>query len=178
MTALFRTKYLIYALPVVGLLIWIGILEYDFRHARRIEVPIVGYDPRDLISGHYVEFRLDLGDQNPCKAVEQSPDQSELCLCWQPGDVAALAWALPCKSRSDSCEVLMRGTCSKQQFVGGIERFYIPENDTPYLQQLPSQSTLVVRVTKDGRSFADELKPARTPYKKWISKMKSSGSNK
>ncbi|NRD88861.1 hypothetical protein C8024_04400 [Sphingopyxis sp. BSNA05] len=46
-------------LPLVGLgLIWLA-TEQESREGTEWDVPIAGYDPRDLLRGHYVQFRYD-----------------------------------------------------------------------------------------------------------------------
>jgi hypothetical protein len=44
------------ALPIVGLAGLWGMSEYRSRQGTDWEVEIQGYDPRDLLRGHYVEF--------------------------------------------------------------------------------------------------------------------------
>ena len=46
-------------LPVVGLAGLWGWSDYQSRQGTEWEVPIQGYDPRDLLRGHYVEFTYD-----------------------------------------------------------------------------------------------------------------------
>lgn len=48
-----------FALPVIGLGALWGMSEYESRQGTFWEVPVAGYDPRDLLRGHYVEFTYD-----------------------------------------------------------------------------------------------------------------------
>lgn len=56
-----KKKYLLLILliPVICLLLWGSFLEYDKNSGRKILVSIKGYDPRDLLSGHYVQYIID-----------------------------------------------------------------------------------------------------------------------
>ena len=45
--------------PVLGLAALWGLSEATYRQGTDWEVPIEGYDPRDLLRGHYVEFAYD-----------------------------------------------------------------------------------------------------------------------
>jgi hypothetical protein len=46
-------------LPLVGLAVLWGWSDYRSRQGTEWEVPIQGYDPRDFLRGHYVEFAYD-----------------------------------------------------------------------------------------------------------------------
>lgn len=57
-----KNKKLLAALtfPIVFLALWTGWLQYQRRAVvRRVTVSTDGYDPRDLLSGHYVNLRPD-----------------------------------------------------------------------------------------------------------------------
>lgn len=55
-----RTARLVAALvPIAGLAALWGISDRTFRSGTEWEVPIQGYDPRDYLRGHYVEFSYD-----------------------------------------------------------------------------------------------------------------------
>ena len=47
------------AFPIVVLLIWTAGLQYLSLTAPRVMVTVEGYDPRSLISGHYLELQPD-----------------------------------------------------------------------------------------------------------------------
>lgn len=44
--------------PIVVLFVWIGWMEYDIRRSSEVRISAEGYDPRSLISGHYLSLRL------------------------------------------------------------------------------------------------------------------------
>ncbi len=46
-------------LPVVILLAWVATLEVQIWQGREVVVRLQGYDPRDLLSGHYIRYQLD-----------------------------------------------------------------------------------------------------------------------
>lgn len=49
----------VFALPVIGLGALWGLSDYESRKGTQWDVAIEGYDPRDLLRGHYVEFTYD-----------------------------------------------------------------------------------------------------------------------
>jgi hypothetical protein len=171
-------KIAIYGAPLLVLLAWTGRLESQRRQGKRLEVPIVGVDPRDLISGHFLQFHLDLGGNDPCQnpTSDATIDEKAVCVCWRSENgVAAVASINICQEQeATSCDHLMRGHCNGLRFTAGVERFYIPEEDAKYVPTLPPGSRLVVRLTKDGRSFAEELRPEGLAYDVWINKMRRS----
>ena len=52
-------------LPVICLFIWNCFLWYDKDSGTEITVRISGYDPRDLLSGHYIRYRIDWDKTDP-----------------------------------------------------------------------------------------------------------------
>lgn len=46
-------------LPAIGLAGLWGMSDHTYRQGTEWEVPIMGYDPRDYLRGHYVEFSYD-----------------------------------------------------------------------------------------------------------------------
>ena len=46
-------------LPTFFFMGWIGILLNRLDGARLVEVPITGYDPRDILRGHYLLYQID-----------------------------------------------------------------------------------------------------------------------
>lgn len=53
-------KYLIYILllPFVFFVFWIGYLSTGVKSGQEIILPITGYDPRNLLSGHYIDYQI------------------------------------------------------------------------------------------------------------------------
>lgn len=56
-----KNKLLLFILliPVICLFVWNCFLWYDKDSGTEITVRITGYDPRDLLSGHYISYRID-----------------------------------------------------------------------------------------------------------------------
>ena len=56
-----KNKLLLFILlvPVICLFVWNCFLWYDKDTGTEITVRISGYDPRDLLSGHYIRYRID-----------------------------------------------------------------------------------------------------------------------
>lgn len=56
-------------LPVLILLVWVATIEVQRAQGREVVVRLQGYDPRDLLSGHYISYRLDW-DKTDCTQFE------------------------------------------------------------------------------------------------------------
>jgi uncharacterized membrane-anchored protein len=151
---------LLYPILVLGLVT----AQQSWRQASgvQLELPIQGYDPRDLISGHYLVYTIDYGIEKPCEAAVPLPraDQTavnkamanrepELKLCLR-----------------DSCSVWIRGRCEGTRFVAGIERFFIPEEHARQIETLiqGKPSSLVVSIGPDGRAAIVDLKIDGQPW--------------
>lgn len=68
------------AIPLAGLGgLWIS-ADRQSRQGTEWDVPIQGYDPRDLLQGHYVQFQYDW----PGPEAESGRAWSRLCLEGQP----------------------------------------------------------------------------------------------
>ena len=119
----------------------------NFFMGREVELPIVGYDPRDLLSGHYLVYRVDYGVKN---------------LCATPGEVQGFV-CLDNRSftqdRPDKCSLFIKGTCKHLRFEAGIERFYIPEEKATMLDQMVrgKQASIVISITGSGHAQVKNL---------------------
>lgn len=52
-------------LPVFILLLWVATIEVQRNSGREVVVRLRGYDPRDLLSGHYISYQIDW-DKTDC----------------------------------------------------------------------------------------------------------------
>lgn len=56
-------------LPVLILLLWVATIEIQIHQGQEVVVRIKGYDPRDLLAGHYILYQLDW-DNTDCSQFE------------------------------------------------------------------------------------------------------------
>ena len=89
-------------LPVLGLAGLWGMSDHTYYQGTDWEVPIEGYDPRDYLRGHYVEFAYDWPGIDATRASGGSRALTDLCLS---GDapvirqVRAIGADTPCAHR-------------------------------------------------------------------------------
>ena len=147
------------ALPIVALAALIGQQELRFANAETVNVPVRGYDPRDLLRGHYITGQLDWDFETTPPAT----GSGGLCVLplaaarprvrfldnWQAGD------------RRPDCRLVIAGRIASSAFVPkalddgtrGI-RLYVSETRAPELEELmrkhPGVLTVDLAVRADG----------------------------
>jgi len=153
-------------IPVLALAAWTS------RHAlikytgTEVELPILGFDPRDLLSGHYLRFRIDYG-----KDIKLCQDEYEACVCLTQTDTGLWQGSPSpnyCHDVKDRCEVHLRGHCSNGNFDIGIERYYFAEKHSKKLAVVPPKATVTMRVGDGGVAVIDELKVDGKPIKDFL----------
>ncbi len=55
------------ALPIIVLFCWVSALQLSRSTAEKIVLPVSGYDPRDLLSGHYLAVQVRYPENSPYK---------------------------------------------------------------------------------------------------------------
>ncbi len=140
------------AVPIISLLLWCGLLEYNALSGEIIKVRAIGYDPRDLLSGHYLRFQLDLLEYGQCSG-NAAPNSTSRCVCFEreeSSDRHRPMWAGACDVRPGSCTVFLKGVCEYGRFRWGAEQYFIPEQLAPALQTVPPESSALIAVSKNG----------------------------
>ncbi|MEZ5536095.1 MAG: GDYXXLXY domain-containing protein [Thiolinea sp.] len=125
--------------------------------------PIEGFDPRDLLSGHYLTYRIDYGvAENSDCPVSDIP--ASLCLSPERR-------IYPLDELPETCTQFIRGSCdAKAQFISGLERFYIPEQYADVLDAKVrnNQGELVVSVGQSGNAGITDLLIDGRPWKEAV----------
>ena len=95
--------------------------EYHIKNSDEWNFKITGYDPRDLLRGHYLRFRIAYNwDKN-----NNSCTGSSCCLCLtETEDVTPLVHKTSCEVVKTSCDGYV---LSEHQ--NSLTRFYIPETE-------------------------------------------------
>jgi len=48
-----------FAIPLICLIGWSISLSIEQKSGQEVRLPITGYDPRDVLSGHYIQYKID-----------------------------------------------------------------------------------------------------------------------
>ncbi|HPQ97225.1 MAG TPA: GDYXXLXY domain-containing protein, partial [Thiolinea sp.] len=140
-------------LPIVLLTGEVWVSHQKKYYGETLILPIQGFDPRDLLKGHYLRFRIDYGlsDSNGCPASDISAS-----LCLAPEVRVYAEDELPA-----SCRRFIHGSCNgSEQFLTGLERFYVPEADASELESLlrqPNTGELAISLSSQGEARIRDL---------------------
>ncbi|MBM3222738.1 MAG: GDYXXLXY domain-containing protein [Candidatus Tectomicrobia bacterium] len=118
-------------------------------------VPIIGYDPRDVLRGQYLRYRLQWPADNTC----QGPT---CCLCLRASG----------QHTTSACGVLEHA-CAAQLSAPMVEQgreFFIQEDAGPALEQAVRQGvgSIAFNVTADGQMHVHELFIEEVPHRRWL----------
>ena len=151
--------------PVLVMLVWTANHGWRASHGERVELSVQGYDPRDLLAGHYLQYTVDYGaEAPPCPFIasleptvqeaniQEPPEPQCVCLTRYPNSARHVAvWSGGCSDMTH-CPIFVRGRCVGSRFEAGIERFYMPEGYQSRLAVVPEKSSIVVSVSPDGEA--------------------------
>ena len=143
-------------LPIAGLAALWGWTDYQSRQGTDWLVPIEGYDPRDLLRGHYVDFTYDWPGVNE----EDLLSRSAFCIRGTAPKVEKLVPAEPGKACDNPVRADFSGVYGLSSMVRG--RLYIPQAQAGILQvQLRDaklQGYVLIRQRADGHITSRELR--------------------
>lgn len=118
-------------LPIAVLVVSILQAEHHLATARVWRFEIEGFDPRDLLRGHYIRFQLVLREDEALETCEEGGERA-CCLC-----LTETAPDAPPRVRRATCERAAAECDGRLQtaFLTELERYYIPEADAAQLEQ-------------------------------------------
>ena len=106
------------------------------------KIKITGYDPRDLLYGHYLVYRYDFNLSEDSEQVLKTINSNDLCLCLnssKTGSIDPVVQPMSCKQAEEKmCSSVIKG----YNHYGGLalnndgpsERYFIPEKDSLLLE--------------------------------------------
>jgi hypothetical protein len=148
-----------FALPLAGLAALWGWSDHLSRQGTDWLVPVAGYDPRDLLRGHYVQFSYDWPGVG---AVPRGFDDplAELCLHGAAPRLESVSRPAP----GSRCEHLARAADADGSYPMGLSmgRVYIPQTRSAELTRKLTDPDLrgyvVLRQREDGTVTPRELR--------------------
>jgi uncharacterized membrane-anchored protein len=152
-----RLRFLVAALlPVLGLILMVARAEWTVRSGTLWQIPIVGYDPRDLLSGHYLVFRYDFENLRPASCL---PGRTfSCCVCLRQGSLGRISpestWTEDCADVKGTCESWINA-----EALDSLHRYYVPEAEAMRLQDAvrAKRAAIGLVVRRDGRAAVDGL---------------------
>jgi uncharacterized membrane-anchored protein len=155
-----RRRKIILGAIVADLLIfggWIASLEAGLRHDR-MKLAVEGYDPRDLLSGHYVQFRL-IADREATALLPMDVRArgGQVTFCAEAAD--GFVHPLHVRAPGDACNLVLTGEVSSEAIRFGADRFYVDERrakDVTFVHAGP-ETYLVATIDGGGSVHAVDL---------------------
>ncbi|XDD51738.1 GDYXXLXY domain-containing protein [Leptospira sp. WS92.C1] len=158
-------------IPVAFFVSEIVYLEFVRNLGKELILPVSGYDPRDLLSGHYLRYNIEYQTYSAC-SNDRSDSSSKFqknethCICYShPGRIEAGAGTFveDCNPNTlqdkKICKLYLRGECRYGRFTIGNERFYVNETRAlEYEKRLRNQNVHIrLKVETDGKALTDSL---------------------
>jgi uncharacterized membrane-anchored protein len=145
------------ALPVLVVIIGIVRAELYFAGSRDVTFEIAGYDPRDLLRGRYLQFRLRV-EESPALEACKGPDCC-LCLRLRGRETPPLTARASCATARRECVAALPTRYVDQQL-----RYYVPELEASNLEQQLMDAMqhraaqVVLAIDGEGRAEVRALK--------------------
>lgn len=123
-----RLVLLAVTLPVLAIGLGIVQAERTLRRSRDFVLEIGGYDPRDLLRGRYLRFRLVV---DPVEAPAACAGVV-CCVCLSAGEPGARARTeqMPCAEAREACDGWLTPEALARSY-----RFYVPETRAAELEE-------------------------------------------
>ncbi len=158
-------------IPILFLAGFLFKSHYAWLVGERVTLSVHGFDPRDLISGNYISYRIDYKVPSMCGPHQVDltrPPQAFVCL--KP---KIFSYERPLSS---SCDLYIKGYCRYGRFHAGIEHFYLPEKDIKKIDKLIRyhKVKIIVSITKSGSAVVTQLLLEDTPWKTFLESTESS----
>ena len=160
------------ALPVLALAGLVGQQEWVLANARILSVPLTGFDPRDLLRGHYIRAQMDWDWEHPPVVEEYQVVDGAVCVLEEtpkPRVRFLAGWKAGDQTNND-CRLVIAGHARvPSRFApttldngdGGIQ-FYVPETRAIDLEKLmrerPGSLTADLAVRADGAAAVRALR--------------------
>ena len=146
-------------LPLIVLALGIVRAERHLADGKRWMFEVNGYDPRDLLRGHYINYRLVL-EQSPAdeRCDDDHGERCCLCLTSQPAGMPTKAQRTTCESAETRCDGVL-----KTRYLSELQRYYIPEERAAELTARfqdaarEHRAQLVVAIDAQGKPQIDTL---------------------
>jgi len=174
---------LVVAAPILVMMGWVVSLVIALSRSTEVTLPIRGYDPRDLLRGHYLQYTVDYGLNTQLPIDEDAinrPLAPEYCVCLaqDPSGLAHGTAITPCAERDPvSCPLFIRGQAltwssggdqPNWSLIAGIERFYIPDRYQDELATIPDGAKIRVQVTESGAAYVSEMLVGDAPLAHYV----------
>jgi uncharacterized membrane-anchored protein len=145
--------------PLFVLVLGIVRAENHLADAKRWQFEITGYDPRDMLRGHYLQYRLALNEHagNPT-CSDDTEGNCCFCLTTRGDDIPPDVERTTCDSAQGRCQGIL-----PTHYLTELQRYYIPEASADVLTTrlrdaaAAHRARLVVAIDANGKPQVDAL---------------------
>ncbi len=144
--------------PIIIMFVYISYHYYKFHQSNQfIYFPISGYDPRSIISGHYIHFKI---QQNP--TINCNRENEILCGCIQHTidkmNLSIGEIKLPLNECTKMhCKPKIQLQCINQEFIIPHTKFYLSEKFETLIPTIPLNSYVLLKIDEEGKSYIENL---------------------
>ena len=147
-----RRKQVILAVLAADLLVfggWVASLEAGLR-GDRVRLAVEGFDPRDLLSGHYVRFRL-VAEREAAALLkpEARAQVGQVSFCAVEGTDGFLH-PVRVRAPGEECRWVLTGTASPEAVRFAADRFYLDERRAGQVAFVQAGPRTYLLATLDG----------------------------
>lgn len=140
------------AFPILFLIGLTALNEYRLRKSKSLVLPVQGYDPRDLLSGHYLIYKVHY-DLNCPDNLKDFPVTAYMC--FEPFKYISVL------KQPENCSLFIKGECKGNlEFKTDADRYYIPEDKAKQLEEIflkADKKEVVLSVTRKGHVLVKDL---------------------
>lgn len=141
-----KKRMLALGIPCFVLLVMAAYHQVLIMTAPEHEFEIEGYDPRDLLSGHYLQFRVKYPTDIKC----EQPQPASMCV--------SPSVRLMTGNNFEGCRQWINGICNYGIFSDNLTRFYIPADRAAVLEAAIQKGRATVKVAvSQGNAVIKDL---------------------
>ena len=149
-----RNKIIALLIPILIIVGSIGKSEYQLATGKVWKFKVSGYDPRDLLRGHYVNYQVEFDwqkDRGICL------DKNDCCLCLNRKKASlgsVMVSKMSCSLATERCDGLMR-----EEYIQELRKYFIPEDKGKVLEKVirEKDAEILVAISNDGHPVVRDL---------------------
>lgn len=145
-------------LPILALAVGIARSEHHLSNEQTWRLAVEGYDPRDMLRGRYLRYRLKRDPADP--PGNCSDDDRDCCLCLTSAGEgkAAHTRRLTCDAARAQCDAVL-----PTRYLRSMRRYYVPEDRARELERrfidaaVDGQAHILVAIDDSGEPHVRRL---------------------
>lgn len=140
-------------IPILIFAAWAAQYTYMAASGPKVRLNITGYDPRDLLAGHYLNYTVEFGPKYSCDNMSNST----LCVCLETNPengISTASWAGSCleREKQENCQNWIQVQCRYGTTITNINRYYFSEVHQKDLVIAPMNSSIEIALNGRGQA--------------------------